>query len=338
MSEEITKHSRKPQKTNVSQTLKVKDVLPDLSEELKKQGGKPVESNAKPQVIYQSEGYDYNVLTLDDDSLDISKALNQNVDNSHKPSASLKYSEEGYDVQTLSIKEMYPELQNVEEGSEKYDISEKSEKANEGNLLKSISNANFKPFYEEVNNKPDNSSNLKELHTENKVESEQDKNVELNQKTEVTEVTGISEIEKTAKTAELTETAEVVAPKSVSDIKEQQNNQQIKNNDEVGKNSEPQIEECNINGGNYVIIKTAVCTPNKSLCLVKSEKDYAIVGKINDNYIDLKHYDSLASELFQARKNEIKPDGSIQYIVKVSVHKFIISITDSSMEFIMDLC
>ena len=41
-------------------------MLPDLSEALKKQGGRKIESEAKPQVVYYSEGYDVSTLSLKD--------------------------------------------------------------------------------------------------------------------------------------------------------------------------------------------------------------------------------------------------------------------------------
>ena len=64
MQEEFKKHKSKPHKTSELLTLNVKDMLPDLSEALKKQGGKKIESEVKPQVVYYSEGYDVSTLKV----------------------------------------------------------------------------------------------------------------------------------------------------------------------------------------------------------------------------------------------------------------------------------
>ena len=79
----------KTYKTNKSEilTLKVKDLLPNLSEELKKQGNTKIEPNTKQDIVYYSEGYEYQKLSVSDSELlDISHALSSKEATQHKDS------------------------------------------------------------------------------------------------------------------------------------------------------------------------------------------------------------------------------------------------------------
>lgn len=145
--------AQKQNKTKKSDiiTLSVKDLLPDLSKELQKQGNKKIESEVKPQVVYYSEGYEYTKLSVSDDLADLSAALQSKDATEHKESYFAPIVEDGYEVSTLSIKDELPDLEDVKANPEKYqDKKVEQEKVDENALLKSIANVTFKPFYEEV--------------------------------------------------------------------------------------------------------------------------------------------------------------------------------------------
>ena len=86
MREEIKKQKAKPHKASELLTLNVRDMLPDLSEALKRQGNKDIESEVKPQVVYYSEGYDVSTLSLKDELPDLSVEINNDAAYQSRPS------------------------------------------------------------------------------------------------------------------------------------------------------------------------------------------------------------------------------------------------------------
>ena len=150
--EEIQKQKAKPHKTSDLLTLNVKDMLPDLSEALKKQGGRRIESEIKPQVVYYSEGYDVSTISLKDQLPDLSKEIN-NVDAyKSRPSDDIMLAESGYDVAKMSVANELPDLEDMLKHPEKYDTPQTvSDKVDEEALLRGITNVTFKPFYDDSN-------------------------------------------------------------------------------------------------------------------------------------------------------------------------------------------
>jgi len=73
------------------------------------------------------------------------------------------------------------------------------------------------------------------------------------------------------------------------------------------------------------IIKSIECKGITCL-LMKNDNGYNVIGKTQTGVKYLK------------RINEVKNDGTIQYLIRVSIHKFIIDVINGNMEFIMDLC
>ena len=134
---------------SVIQTLKVRDLLPDLSMELKKQGNSQIKSEYRPEVVYFSEEYEVNKLTVSEELTDIT-SLEKYSNNSFRPSDDLPILENSYEVQTLSTGGILPVLSDVLQNPEKYEVKKDTQKTvDEEALLKSISNVVFKPFYEE---------------------------------------------------------------------------------------------------------------------------------------------------------------------------------------------
>lgn len=149
MQREMEKQKTKPHKTSELLTLNVKDMLPDLSEALRKQGGKRIESEAKPQVVYFSEGYDVSTLKLDEALPDLSKEINNADAYKTRPSDSIQYVASGYDVEKMSVTDELPDLRDVLLHPEKYETPEEEPvKVDEEALLNNLSNVTFKPFEE----------------------------------------------------------------------------------------------------------------------------------------------------------------------------------------------
>lgn len=147
--EEIEASRNKSRKPSEILTLNVKDMLPDLSEALRKQGGRKIESEVKPITVYASEGYEVSTLSLKDELPDLSKEIYNQNSYISKPSAELELVDNSYEVEKLSLTDTLPDLNDVLKNPEKYEKpQEESVKVDEDALLKNISNVQFKPFYD----------------------------------------------------------------------------------------------------------------------------------------------------------------------------------------------
>ena len=146
---EMEAHSDAPRKSREMLTLNVKDMLPDLSEALRQQGGRKIESEAKPTTVYASEGYDVNVLSLNEALPDLSIEINNKEAYQNKPSAEWEYADNSYEVETLNIGSTLPDLKDVMANPDKYEEPKHEEVVvDENALLNNISNVQFKPFYD----------------------------------------------------------------------------------------------------------------------------------------------------------------------------------------------
>ena len=149
MQKEFEKQKSKPHKTSELLTLNVKDMLPDLSEALKKQGGRKIESEVKPQVVYYSEGYDVSTISLKDQLPDLSIEINNADAYKSRPSDEIQLAETGYEVAKMSVSNELPDLEDMLKNPDKYDSpKEDTFQADEETLLKNITNVTFKPFYD----------------------------------------------------------------------------------------------------------------------------------------------------------------------------------------------
>lgn len=149
MQAEMEKQKDKPHKTSEILTLNVKDMLPDLSEALRKQGGRKIESEVRPTTVYYSEGYDFATLSLNDALPDLSKELNNAEAYKFKPSDEIQYADTSYQVQKLDISNQIPNLADMLKNPEKYETPKPEPVVvDEEVLLKNISNVTFKPFYD----------------------------------------------------------------------------------------------------------------------------------------------------------------------------------------------
>ena len=152
--QEIISSLDKPKKTAEIISLKVKDVLPDLSVALQEQKGKTIESNHRAETIFFSEGYDVKTLTIKDNLPDLTLELNKKENYKQKPSATYDIVDKSYVVGSgeLKISSELPDLQDVMANPEKYEKAKPKElKVDEDSLLNNLLNAEFKPFYDGTN-------------------------------------------------------------------------------------------------------------------------------------------------------------------------------------------
>lgn len=350
---------QKAHRTSDILTLNVKNMLPDLSEELRKQGGRKIESEVKPAVVYYSEGYEYKKLNVADSLPDISK-IGEYGSNEYKPSYEEPIVATGYDVSTLSIKDALPDLADVKANPQKYETPAKEKpKADETTLLKSLANVTFKPFYEDVENELNQFDNFEVIRSYSDYQQQEETplftDIEPVLYSEpVLDIKPVFEQQKpTPKTK-----SDDNASKLLKLIETQQAQRAIKKQNaeeaaafkreleiaskhhknvktETKEETPAQEEKCIIDGKAHTILKTVKCTPNSECRILQYNDKFTVLGIINGQEIVLKQYDSLNNSAMFIRQDKA---DKFKYLVKVGLHKFIIKITKDNMEFVMDLC
>ena len=354
MMEELSKKDAQPHKTSEIKILGVKDLLPDLSKELKKYGNKRIRSEAKPQVVYFSEGYEYTKLSVDKEMLNLSSEANRKDPNAFRPSDFPPISESGYEVQTLNVGMELPDLEDVKANPEKYeDAKAPKAVADEQALLNSITNVTFKPFYDEENQILDLDKMIASETQENFEEFEllpeepptaelQNKNYVPRQKNEKT----LNAQEIIAAYAPVQEQPQEVSNKTETIVKDiNANETQKKYTKPADTMPKPKADaipsypqSCIYDGVSYKVVKVAICENDIGCYLTKNQNGYTVFGFIKDKLYKLNDYDELKSENMQVRINGNKTDGSAQYMVKVSTHKFLMQLVSDSMSLVMNLC
>ncbi len=410
MQDEIARQKAKPHKTSELLTLNVKDMLPDLSEALKKQGGRRIESEVKPQVVYASEGYEVSTLKLNTALPDLSAELNNEEAYKARPSDDIQYVDTNYEVQKMSIANELPDLEDMLKHPEKYETPEPEEvKVDEEALLRNITNVTFKPFddgtrqFEIINDLPTVSEmqaefnqfgdNFEIINEEEDLpevkESEQNdfetlydgKYVDLDREPSVKNVTLpdetaeiISEplvneaaahpsdarITKAEQKTELKpeqatpssahaaikETGKSEADKLLSKIKDLENERKAKitslnsgaNGIDTVAPEKPAPEFCVLDGKKFEIVNVSYFTDQMGCYLAKNESGYSILGFTGDKVFKIKYYEKLDTEKLQSRVSEKLDDGTMRYIIRLGIHKFILNVKQNDMEFVMDLC
>ncbi len=148
MEKEINAPKTERKKPSEILTLNVKDLLPNLSEALRKQGNRPIKSEVKPETVYFNEGYEVSTLSTDFDLPNLAKEIKNRKSQVSVPSAEVQTVDYSYSdsVQKLSITGL-PDLKDVVAHPEKYKEEEPEVYvADENALLNSIMNVKFKPF------------------------------------------------------------------------------------------------------------------------------------------------------------------------------------------------
>ena len=413
MREEIARQKSKPHKTSELLTLNVKDMLPDLSEALKKQGGKRIESEVRPQVVYASEGYDVSTLKLNMDLPDLSKEINNEDAYKSRPSDAIQYVDTNYEVEKMSISNELPDLEDVLKHPEKYETPEPEEvEVDEEALLRNISNVTFKPFddgtrefevlndvgpaptvsdmqaefdqfgnnFEIVNNedevldvKESDKNDFETLYDGKYVDFDKDKGgvnssgESLSEGSEKSDVDSLVEAKnenlEVSESNKLSSNDNVVASVENPDLVAGNNSteadellKQIRAFKDKRRAKSEERKELNISsvateqkkiktpefcvfeGEKYSVVSASYFTEQMGCYLVKNNKGYCIIGFVGDHTFKIKHYEKLETEKLQSRLSEKLEDGTVRYIVRIGIHKFILNVKQDDMEFVMDLC
>ena len=354
MRQEIENKEKQPHKTTEMLILNVKDLLPDLSKEMKKHGNGRIESEVKPDVVYYSEGYEVSKLSVSGDLANVSAAIHDEEANKFRPSDDLPIVENGYDVQTLSIKDVLPDIADYKKHPDKYETKKKpEEKIDEKALLNSIQNVQFKPFYENVQEEMSQFEGFEIVDNEREERLADEKALKELEKLNRKPVVHVKPKQTEKVKDEAQKLLDLIGEKQAE--RENKKQEEVKQETPLPKESQPAVVQntapvkkapevaenptvCEIDGNSYNVVKSVKCGEKMVCYLTKKDNQYYVIGKKGGVYKILKQYDELSTENIQTRLNETKPDGSVQYLVRVSVHKFIINLTKTGMEFVMDLC
>lgn len=386
MQQEIESHTDTPRKSREMLTLNVKDMLPDLSEALRQQGGRRIESEAKPTTVYASEGYDVNVLSLTDALPDLSVEINNKDAYKNKPSAEWEYADNSYEVETLNIASSLPDLKDVLAHPDKYEEPEPEEVVvDEAALLNNISNVQFKPFYDgteefEVINdfndsdSPSFSEAQEEFNQFDNFEVIEEEVFEDNELEEQDDFKSLysgeyfdldKNLDSDKQTSEPSEEAFVPAklerPKEIKPIKRQRGklSEELMKKIAASRNRKKAVAEasaekkeevkehkiqkkkdikCILEGQTYTIVSSANFNDDAGCHLAKNDAGYVVLGFIGDKICKIKEYETLKSEKIQARQSDKLPDGSLRYIIRIGISKFIVDFNGSEINYVMDLC
>ena len=375
MQDEIARQKSNPHKTSELLTLNVKDMLPDLSLALKQQGGRRIESEVKPQVVYFSEGYDVQKLKLNDALPDLSKEINNKDAYKTRPSDAIEYVDTSYDVQKMSITDEMPDLQDLIKNPEKYNTPEpKPKEVDEEALLRNISNVTFKPFddgtrdfeilneisdekaptvsdlQEEFNQLGDNFEIVNQEEESSSVSTEENddfeslynqKYVDLDKK-QINVSPNKSVIDNIL--ANKTEDADKLI-ETINNIKKRKQEKKNLNKNVISSKSVKENKSnpiypdfCIIDGEKFSIKNTTNFTDKMGCYLAHSDKGYCILGFAGEKVFKIKYYEKLNTEKLQSRITDKLEDGTVQYIIRIGIHKFIMNVKQDDMEFVMDLC
>ena len=328
--------------------LNVKDVLPDLSKELKKHSGKYIKSEAKPDVVYYSKGYDVSMLTVNKDDLpDLTIDLDKSEFNKYRPSDEIGLSEAGYEVETLSTNGSLPDLADAINNPEKYEEKKEVKKADENSLLQTLSNVEFKPFYDgdenlEILNKFSDTEQISNFQ-EDFENTEQEDIDKLEPKEEIlldsqAKSRKTRNDENARKLMELIEAQRIERYKKAEKIKEIRKEKELSKKNQNNSNSKKELQgSFDYKGLKYNIISSVNIAENIQCRLAQSYKGYVVFGCIEDKIVKLHSYETINSQRMQIRLNE-KNDNGEQYLVRLGKHKFIINVTLDDIEYVMDLC
>lgn len=374
MQREIESQAEAPRKSREMLTLNVKDMLPDLSEALRQQGGRKIESEAKPTVVYASEGYDVNVLSLTDVLPDLSVEINNKDAYKNTPSAEWEYVDNSYEVETLRIGSTLPDLKDVLANPSKYEEPKPDEVVvDEAVLLNNISNVQFKPFYdgteefEVINDFNDSDSpsfseaqqEFNQFENFEVVEEEVFENNELEEQDDFKSLYSGEYFDLDKK--EDSVSAKLERPEEIKHIKRQRgklseelmkkiavSGNRRKSTAEVSAEKKEEVKEhkiqkekdikCILDSQTYTIISSANFDSVAGCHLAKNDAGYVVLGFIGDKVCKIKEYETLKSEKIQARQSDKLPDGSLRYIIRIGISKFIVDFNGSGINYVMDLC
>lgn len=344
MSEEISKPKSKLAKPSEILTLNVGDLLPDLSEAMKKHGNKPIKSDYKATTVYFSEGYEVRTLSIQQDELpDLSLEINNEHAYVSKPSAVFDLVDNSYEFETLAISSELPNLAEAALDPKNYNHHEEEHVVVDADaLLKNISNVQFKPFYD-GSEKFEVINDLDDFYAD--------------------DVPNFDEVQKKALERNYLDLDDKYK-KEIEPPQQELPKKQVKKSDEVlnrireKRNSNIEINRlhkrnltksaqkdskkydtiCNVENESYNVLSSIEFENNLGCHLVKNSSGYAVIGFIGDRLTKVKTYSELKSEKIQARISEKIDDETSRYLVRIGLKKFVLEVKSDEIKFVMDLC
>lgn len=398
MEEEILLRGEKYKKPSEIIVLNANNLLPDLSEKIREQGNKRVESNKQPEIFYYEQGYDVETLTINAPLIDFSK-IQEEESYVSKPSDNCDFLDESFQLGDgdLILSDDFADLLNVAKHAEK-DFSPKEikrQEVNEEELLNSIMNATLKSFYDDEIEEPvlDNVPTVRDIKNEMSqfegfeiTESDEDSFAYVEEaisdndnKVENFEINFEKDVSLKKEDNNLEIATNVAKDEMVNDNKfistervQSEKNQSIKSNKE--NKAKPILEKINsinnrlesknrinkINktsqkekkldkdlnnetikfiedGKTYNVISSVNLQDNKGCYLTQNNDGYDVFGYIGEKITKIRHYEDLKTRNIYAKLSEQVNDTVAKYIIRIGLQKFIITVLEDKIEFLMDL-
>ena len=303
--EEFDKETKKPSKIK---TLKVKDLLPDLSEALIKQGGKKIESNYRPETVYYQKGYDVSIMSVSDYLPNLSEEITKNTSFEKEATQEYNLLDDSFEITTLHASNHLPDLSKEINTPQKSIITNtNNQEADPKKLLKNLNNVKFKDIDEKRNFEIIN----KDLQQTKKDETIKDtlsrKLTEIKTEKNLTEDKSLTHKLKNLKENNLTEN--------------------------VSENS-----KCVIGNEAYKIIQSISLKDNIGCYLAKNDKGYYLLSFVGDKVSHLKHFKELNIERLQARLTDKLDGDKLRFIIRVGLsNKILIDVENNTINYVMDL-
>ena len=92
-----------------------------------------------------------------------------------------------------------------------------------------------------------------------------------------------------------------------------------------------------IDNETYTVLSTISFDEKRGCHLAKNSSGYTILSYVNNNIQKIRDFDDLKSTKLQARLSENLSDNTARYLVRIATTKFIIDVTENSINYVMDL-
>ena len=306
--EDFDKETKKPSKIK---TLKVKDLLPDLSEALIKQGGRRIESNYRPETIYYQQGYDVSVMSVSDYLPNLSEEINKNTSSEKKVTQEYNLLNDNFEVATIHASNSLPDLSkeiNTPPKTINTNTNTNNQEADPKKLLKNLNNVKFKNIDEKRNFEIIN----------------KDLQPSTNKNESITETIS-------RKIAEIKTEKNIVEDKKLAS--------KLKNLDNT--NSTENITEnsrCIVGNEAFLIIQSVALKDNIGCYLAKNDNGYYLLSHVGDKVEHLKHFKELKIEKLQSRLTEKLDDNKLRFIIRVGLNnKILVEVDNNTINYVMDL-
>lgn len=331
---EIEKFNKTTKKPSEIKILNVKDMLPNLSEELSKQGNKQIDNRINREILNYNKNLNIKTLLINDKLPDLSKEINNKDAYISKPSAEYQIIDNSYEVPTLTIAEDMPDLKDVLIHPEKYEEKKEEKIVDEKSLLNNLSNPTFKPFYDET-------QNIEILNEDIKADKEFEKAIEIKEDDEK-----LLKLDRNIAKS-VVKNHRNIRPEILEKISNRREGNISKLNTDIVQADSKEIKnnivqdidkKCISDGISYDVISSVSLSKETGCYLTKNEGKYIIFGYIKNKTYKIKEYEELKSEKIQARKQEELENGDIRYLIRIGINKFVVIANSEKIEYVMDLC